>query len=178
MSGIDASAPAVNTGVDPLAALRGRFAQGGRVQWIGLRPARDVPMQVVAEAQAITGAGLVGDRYANASGKRGITLIQAEHLPAVAALVGRERIDPALVRRNVVVTGCNLLALIGRRFRLGSVLLEGTDICAPCARMEAALGNGGYSAMLGHGGITTRVLDGGVIALGDALQLLTEADPA
>lgn len=178
MSGTPASAPDADHVANRLAELSGRFAREGRVHWIGLRPARDVPMTVVTHAEAVVGAGLVGDRYNNASGKRGITLIQGEDLPTIANLVGRDQVNPALLRRNVVVAGCNLLALIGKRFRLGSAMLEGTDVCVPCARMETALGDGGYSAMIGHGGITARVLEAGVIALGDTIQLLTDADPA
>ena len=64
-------------------------------------------------------------RYTGGSGKRGITLIQAEHLPAIAALAGVELV-PALLRRNVVVSGIPLVALKGRQFRVGDVVLQGT----------------------------------------------------
>jgi MOSC domain-containing protein YiiM len=146
----------------------------GRVEWIGLRPKRDVPMQAVEEALAQTGIGLVGDRYAGGSGKRGVTLIQAEHLPAIAALAGRDALDPALLRRNVVVSGLPLVALKGRRFRLGEALLEGTEDCDPCSRMEDALGPGGYNAMRNHGGLCARILEGGRIRRGDALVVLAD----
>jgi MOSC domain-containing protein YiiM len=144
------------------------------VEWIGLRPKRDVPMQAVEEALAQTGIGLVGDRYAGGSGKRGVTLIQAEHLPAIAALAGRDALDPALLRRNVVVSGLPLVALKGRRFRLGEALLEGTEDCDPCSRMEDALGPGGYNAMRNHGGLCARILEGGRIRRGDALVVLAD----
>ncbi len=151
--------------------LMSQFPRGGRVGWIGLRPARDVAMESVASAEAVAGRGLVGDRYTNASGsgKRGITLIQAEHLPAIAALVGRDAVAPALLRRNVVVAGIPLIALKGRKFRIGDVLLEGTDSCDPCSRMEAALGPGGYNAMRGHGGLCARILEGGSLRVGDGV---------
>src|SRR6185369_7721781 len=102
------------------------------VDWIGLRPARDVAMREVVEVRAESGKGLVGDRYASGSGKRGITLIQAEHLPAIAMLSGHASVDPKILRRNLVVSGIPLIALKGRRFRIGEVLLEGTDSCDPC----------------------------------------------
>ena len=152
-----------------LGRLMATLPRAGRVQWIGLRPKRDVVMREVDEAMAATGLGLEGDRYASGSGKRGITLIQAEHLPVIAALAGMDRVQPATLRRNVVVSGLPLVALKGRRFRVGEVLLEGTDDCDPCSRMEAALGPGGYNAMRGHGGLCARILEGGRLRIGDAV---------
>lgn len=155
-----------------LEALLGAFPRRGRLRWIGLRPARDVPMQAVDSAQAVAGAGLVGDRYKGGSGKRGVTLLQAEHLPAIAGLSGHEAVDPATLRRNLLVAGIPLIALKGRRFRIGEVLLEGTGPCDPCSRMEAALGPGGYNAMRGHGGLTARVLEGGRLRIDDEVIAL------
>ena len=153
----------------PLGILMSSLPRAGRVEWIGLRPQRDVEMVSVPEALAITGRGLQGDRYASSSGKRGMTLIQAEHLPVIAALAGHDRVAAALLRRNLVVSGIPLVALKGRRFRIGEVLLEGTDECAPCSRMEAALGAGGYNAMRGHGGLCARILEGGQFRQGDVV---------
>ena len=155
-----------------LGQLMSVLPRSGKVQWIGLRPQRDVAMTEVSEAIAITGMGLQGDRYVGDSGKRGITLIQAEHLPAIAALAGSGLVAPAILRRNLVVSGLPLIALKGRRFRIGEVLLEGTDDCDPCSRMEAALGPGGYNAMRGHGGLCARILEGGRLRVGDAVTAI------
>lgn len=147
-----------------------RFPREGRVDFIGVRAARGVPMQAVDAVQAVAGRGIVGDRYSGGSGKRGVTLIQAEHLPVIAALAGLDAVDPILVRRNLVVSGIPLIALKGQRFRIGDVLLEGTGPCDPCSKMEAALGEGGYNAMRGHGGLCARIVEGGVMRLGDAVR--------
>lgn len=158
-----------------LGRLMATLPRAGRVEWIGVRPARDVPMEATDHVVAETGAGLVGDRYAGGSGERGITLIQAEHLPVIAALSGHDALVPATLRRNVMVSGLPLVALKGRRFRIGEVVLEGTDSCDPCSRMEAALGPGGFNAMRGHGGLCARILEGGTIRLGDAVVALADA---
>jgi len=150
-----------------LGKLMATLPRPGRVEWIGLRPARGQAMHEVAEAEAVTGKGLLGDRYASGSGKRGVTLIQAEHLPVIAVLSGHAEVAPSTLRRNLLVSGIPLVALKGRRFRIGEVLLEGTDDCDPCSRMEAALGPGGYNAMRGMGGLCARILEGGVIRAGD-----------
>ncbi len=142
--------------------------QRGRVQWIGVRPGREQAMISVQAVEIDIGGGLVGDRYKGGpESKRQVTLIQAEHLIAVGSLLGRAPIDPALLRRNLVVSGINLSALHQAHFQVGAVLLEGTGFCHPCSRMEAALGPGGYNAMRGHGGITARVLTPGTVRLND-----------
>src|SRR5688572_14931188 len=109
-----------------LVRLMSTLPRPGVVRWIGVRPARAAPMREVAHVDVVAGGGLVGDRYAGGSGKRGLTLIQAEHLPVIAALSGQAQVAPALLRRNVVVAGLPLVALKGRRFRIGSALFEGT----------------------------------------------------
>jgi MOSC domain-containing protein YiiM len=153
-----------------LRALMGRFPRAGTLTWIGLRPRRRDSLVPADEAVAEAGRGLIGDHAALRSlDKRQVTLIQAEHLAAVASLLGVAAIAPEDCRRNLVVARINLLALRNRRFRVGSVLFEGTGLCAPCSRMEENLGPGGYNAMRGHGGITARVLEGGVIRRGDAV---------
>jgi len=151
-----------------VAQLRARFAQAGRVTWLGLRPARAEPMREVERAVAHEARGLEGDRASTKrGGARQLSLLQAEHLPVIAALAGLDAPPaPALLRRNVLVAGINLLALRKRRFRIGNVVLEGGADCHPCSRMEAALGPGGYNAMRGHGGILARVLEGGELYIG------------
>ncbi|WP_323770300.1 MOSC domain-containing protein [Antarctobacter sp.] len=151
-----------------LADLRRTFAGPGRLEWIGLRPERKAPLVPVPRAE-IGPEGLTGDH--GRSGKRAVTLIQAEHLPVIAALVHRQEVPPDVLRRNLVISGINLTALREFGLRIGSVRLEVTAPCAPCSRMEAALGRGGYSAMRGHGGWCCAVVQSGWITQGDAVAL-------
>ena len=157
-----------------LASLLATLPQIGRVDWIGLRPARLEAMTVVSEVEAEPGKGLTGDRYNGRSDKRQVTLIQTEHLAVLASLLHRDRIDPALLRRNIAVQGLNLLALKDRQFQIGDAVLEYTGLCHPCSRMEQTFGPGGYNAVRGHGGITARVVSGGLIRSGDPVQAVTE----
>jgi MOSC domain-containing protein YiiM len=152
-----------------LAPLMQCFPRQGRLEWIGLRPRRRAALIRVDSARALTDAGLEGDHYGGRSGNRGITLLQAEHLAAISALAGVPAVSPATLRRNLLVSGINLLALKGRRFRIGEVLLEGTLPAHPCSRMEEVLGPGGYNVMRGHGGLCARVLEGGMLQVGDAV---------
>ncbi len=151
--------------------LLATLPQRGRLEWIGLRTARDAPTRIVTAVEAAPGKGLAGDRFRGSeASKRQVTLIQAEHVEVMQKLLG-QAIDPALLRRNLLVSGINLYALRHARFRVGVLLLEGTGICAPCSRMEQALGPGAFNAMRGHGGITARVIEGGELKVGDEVWM-------
>jgi MOSC domain-containing protein YiiM len=152
----------------PLAGLMNARMRPGKVEWIGVRPQRRAPMLIVQEAMLDVTHGLVGDRYSGRSGERHVTIIGQENLNAIAAFLGQE-VTPEQLRRNIVVSGINLLALKDKRFRLGEALLEMTAECHPCSRMEETFGEGGYNAVRSHGGITARVLENGTVRLGDAL---------
>ncbi|MGE0487151.1 MAG: MOSC domain-containing protein [Gammaproteobacteria bacterium] len=155
-----------------LAELFDSLPRSGRVTWLGARSARRAPLTACDRLILDAASGIAGDHYAGRSGRRQVTLVQHEHLAVLAALLARDDIDPALLRRNVVVAGINLLALAKRRFRMGATLLEGTGACHPCSRMEETFGAGGYNAVRGHGGITARVISGGIVHLGDTVTLL------
>ena len=167
-----------------LRELTQRFAGQGRVEAILLRPARLAPMASVSEVVVEPGRGLIGDRRSVAlrtgelAQKREVTIFQAEHLPVVAAWLRLPSVNPARLRRNLVVSGINLLSMrslfadVRLEWQFGEeVILEVTGSCHPCSRMEAELGERGYNAMRGHGGVTARVLVGGTIRVTDLVRL-------
>ena len=121
----------------------------GTVAWIGLRPAKREAMHSVTDANLSTDSGLVGDRYAGRSGERQVTMIQAEHLPVIASYLGCEQFPPELLRRNLVISGINLLALKNKTVDIGNAQIEITGLCHPCSRMEEIFGPGGYNAVRG-----------------------------
>lgn len=145
--------------------------QKGVITWIGVRPGRDELMQQPQEVEARAGNGLTGDRFKATRTLREVTLIQAEHIDAIASMLAKKTISPALLRRNLVVRGLNLLALKGRKFNVGSAQFQYTGLAHPCSKMERHLGPGGYNAMRGHGGITASIVFGGTIRIGDAVTI-------
>ena len=140
--------------------------QTGRIDGILVRPKRTQTPVVVQHWDVLS-----TQDHGKSSSKRAITLIQKEHFEVISALAGHT-VTWEKTRRNLLVSNINLLSLIGHRFRVGEVLLEGTCIVDPCNNMELAMGEGTYAAMMGHGGIGARIIEGGRIHIGDTVQWL------
>ena len=172
--------------------LADRFASQGRLESIILRPDRLQPAHFVQSVEAMPGYGLMGDRRSQqkrttaSACKREITLIQAEHIPLIAKWGNLDDLSPLQLRRNLVISGINLIALrspfpnLKLNWQIGEdVQFELTGPCDPCSRMEKDLGYGVYNAMRGHGGMTARLLTGGTIHVGDRIRLhISESTPA
>lgn len=143
----------------------------GTVLALHVAPRRGAPPEPREAVELRAGEGVVGDRHfrrgARPSRRRALTLVAAEDLAALA----REGLGlaPGATRRQVLVQGVELASLVGRRFRLGAALLEGTGPCTPCAHLEALTRPGVEQALAGRAGITARILEGGCVAVGDAL---------
>ncbi len=140
----------------------------GRVEEINIGPEQTLPTPV-ERAQARAGKGLVGNRYYFEDGAepgRALTLIAAEALAAMAAEQGIE-ITAAESRRNVLTRGIDLNALVGRRFRVGSVECVGVELCEPCSSLEKLTKPGVIKGLAHRGGLNADILSDGEIAVGD-----------
>jgi len=147
----------------------------GTLTWIGLRPERKASMVEVNETVALEDLGLRGDHRCDkipGSGRQ-VTLISQEYIEQIAHFTGRTSVHPALLRRNLVVKNINLSALRYQTFTIGEAVFEATTLCHPCSRMEAALGKGGFAAMLGHGGLCAKITRTGKVQVGDTVKLIT-----
>jgi len=154
--------------------LKASVPQTGQVEWIGIAAEKRAEIEEVQQVEVLPGHGLAGDHHAmkKPDTDRQVTLIQAEHLPIIAALCRRDTVTPDQLRRNIVVSGINLTALKQLKFQIGTAILEGTGACAPCELMEQNLGEGGYQAMRGHGGLTAKVIEPGEIKIGDTVETI------
>lgn len=161
-----------------------QFPQTGKIDAIILRPGRRETALSVSEGRAEPGVGMVGDRRAekqrdgDAARKRELTLVQAEHLPLIARWCGVDAIDPRQLRRNLVVSGINLLSMkspfpdLRCEWQVGdSACIVVTGSCDPCSLMETDVGYGAYNGMRGHGGLTALITAAGVIRVGDSVRL-------
>ena len=138
-------------------------------------------MQLLSQVEATAGVGLAGDRYATGAGfysprptdpgAREVTLFEAEVLESLRSEFGIA-LSAAEHRRNLTVRGVPLKGLLGKRFRIGEVLLEGVKDCPPCEHLEQLVGRPVLQPLVSRGGLRARVLQGGTIRVGDAVSAL------
>ena len=145
----------------------GRVDGVGTVAGILIAPRAEAPLRRVQSLTALPGRGLEGDRYAEGRGTfsapgRGyeITLVEAEVLDAV-------ELSWEDARRNIVTTGISLNALVGHRFRIGSVTCVGRRLAEPCAHLEKLARPGLLRPLIHRGGLRADILSGGIITTGD-----------
>ena len=140
-------------------------------------PVLKQPLHEVDQVVCVVGHGLEGDRKFRREGlppskngpDREVTLIEAEAIEAVNRDCDIE-LRPVETRRNVLTRGVALNHLVGRRFRVGDVLLEGLRLCEPCEHLESLTRPGVREALLHRGGLRAQVLEGGLIKVGDAIS--------
>ena len=141
----------------------------GVVEQIAISPESEVLPQPVASVRVVAGKGLEGDRYFDDGPENAITLIQAEALEGLFADTGIE-LTHAASRRQVLTRGIELNPLVGRRFRVGEVLCEGTELCEPCNHLQGLTQPGVLRGMVHRAGLRASVLEGGTIAQGDVVR--------
>ena len=151
----------------------------GSVEGLAIAPAAEAPMQLLDIAKAFAGRGLAGDRYAagagtfspRASRRPGydLTLIAAEVLDELAA--AGHALDFAGTRRNVLSRGVDVNALVGRTFRIGQVVCQGSRLCEPCVHLDGLSGPGLLRPLIHRGGLRADILTDGEVRLGAPIRL-------
>lgn len=147
------------------------------VKRIFVAEARGKPMKSMASVEAVTGQGLVGDRYFNKGIRRGpdyqVSLIEAEAIGEFTKELGF-RMTEDMPRRNLVTADVRLNELLGKRFFVGPVLLEGLELCEPCSLFAKRTYPQVVSFFKGRGGLRARIVQGGTIRIGDAVAVAPE----
>ena len=151
----------------------------GKLLAIAIATERKAAMQCVERAEVLAGAGLVGDRYGEGIGA---AQFQGRRKPEnEVTLIAREAIDAANdefnmtidhldTRRNLLTEGVPLNDLVGKTFRVGLVLLKGLELCEPCGYLERRTYPFIRMALKHRGGLRCCVIEGGAIAVGDAVE--------
>lgn len=170
--------------IDPFATRAARGDRNvGTVEGIYVAPTKEAPMRPVPAATAVPDRGLVGDRYEAKAGTftpktdrlRGydITLIEREVLDELTLPDGK-RLAPEESRRNILTSGIDLNALVGKEFRIGAVRALGQRLCEPCVHLQRLTRPGVVVALVHKGGLRADVIGGGEIKLGDRIEATSQ----
>jgi MOSC domain-containing protein YiiM len=136
-------------------------------------------MEALDEVEAVVGHGLTGDRYLEGRGfysarptdpgAREVTLFEGEVLDRLASEHGIT-LSAGEHRRNLTTRGIRLSELLGQRFQVGNVLLEGVKDCPPCDHLQELTGKAVLAPLVNLGGLRARVVEGGTLRVGDAIR--------
>jgi MOSC domain-containing protein YiiM len=147
----------------------------GRVEAIFLSPEHGELPAPVERVRARAGGGLEGNRYfwddGSAPPGQALTLIAAEAVEAVAD-EGDVSVEPPATRRNVLTRGIDVNALVGQRFRIGTVECQGVELCEPCTTLEGMTQPGVIKAFVHRCGLNADILTDGEISVGDSVSIL------
>lgn len=151
------------------------------VEYIFITPNGSQSMQRLPEVRALAGCGLEGDRYCQGTGYWTpfgdvceATLISGEDLDYIESELGL-KVKSGEHRRNIVVRGMDLSSLAGKRFRVGDALLEYDRPRPPCRHVQEMTDPGMTRALVNRGGHCARVIEGGHIREGDAVEVVEKA---
>lgn len=152
-----------------------------------IAPKKDAPTVEVARATLLPGQGIEGDRRCRArqeslfetapdlthfaGREQELTLISAEAIDAFNAQNGTD-IPYIAFRRNLVTRDIDLNALVGRRFRVGSVECVGLELCEPCSKLARLVDRRVLPDLVHRGGLRAAILGHGSVVPGDPLQVL------
>lgn len=148
-----------------------------RVEAIYTAPSEALPVVRRDRAYARPGIGLDGDRYANGTGywsgdnkvSRDLTLIQSEVIDNLCSQLGQP-LEAGTFRRNLVTRGVQLNELVGKRFRVANVVVEGTSLCEPCVHLERLVGRPILRKLVHQGGLRANILTMGEISTDDPIS--------
>ena len=127
----------------------------------------------VANVEAVSGKGLVDDRYFNENNDADIqlTLIESENIDHYNSISGTN-IPYIDFRRNIITKGINLNKLVGKEILIGKVKLKGHRLCPPCKYLQDKLQQKNLvKNLVNRGGLRCEILSNGKISIHDKIKL-------
>jgi len=140
-----------------------------RVLHLFRAPRKRAPMEELTEAQLLEQTGFDGCAHARpGGGNRQVLLVDIETLNAVG-------LEPGVIRENITTEGLDVNALkIGEKLTAGEVELQVSAVCDPCELMEE-IRAGLMNELAGRRGMLCRVLRGGTVRQGEAIEVQKES---
>ena len=141
---------------------------------LGITAINNQSIQEVDSIEVIANQGIVGDRHFKKFNDpyNQISLIDSEGIDNYNIKFGLN-ISYIDFRRNIITKGTKLNDLVGKKFKVGNVELEGIDLCRPCRHLSEILNqNNIIKEFLRKGGLRCQILSSSNINVGDKIKSL------
>ena len=144
-----------------------------KVYKLGISANNNQTISEVNSIKVLANQGIVGDRHFNEFNDpyNQITLIESENIDNYNVKYGLN-IPYKDFRRNIITKGIKLNDLVGKRFQIGKVELEGIDLCRPCKHLSEILDQDNIiKEFLRRGGLRCQILTSSTIEVGDKINV-------
>ena len=118
--------------------------------------------------------GIVNDRYYGnfKNSYEQVTFIESEKIDDFNRKI-KKKLDYKDFRRNIITKGIKLNHLVGKKLKIGSVEVEGMDLCRPCRHLNESLNQDNVlKEFLRKGGLRCQILTSSSINIGDKVEVL------
>tara|TARA_Y100000816_G_C26050912_1_gene550995 strand:- start:234 stop:680 length:447 start_codon:yes stop_codon:yes gene_type:complete len=140
---------------------------------LGIAEKNNFPINEMDSIKVLANQGIVGDRHFSKfnDAYNQLSLIESENIDYYNMKYGLN-IPYLDFRRNVVTKGVLLNDLVGKRFFVGEVELEGIDLCRPCRHLCEVLNQDNIiKEFLRKGGIRCQILSSSYLNVGDKIRI-------
>ena len=141
---------------------------------IGITDKNNKNINEVKSIEVLENKGVVGDRHFDEFNDPycQLSLIESENIDFYNSKYNLN-IPYVDFRRNIITKGIRLNDLIGKKFLVGNVKVEGIDLCRPCRHLTEILNQQNIlKEFLRKGGLRCQILSSSIINVGDKIRVL------
>ena len=145
-----------------------------KVLKLGITKNNNKKIDEVESIEVIANKGIIGDRHFKDYNDPfcQLSLIESENIDYYNTKYNLN-IPYVDFRRNIITKGIRLNDLIGKKFLIGNVKVEGLDLCRPCRHLTEMLNQKNIlKEFLRKGGLRCQILSSSKIVIGDELKEL------
>ena len=142
---------------------------------LGITSNNNKKIEEVESIEVLANKGVVGDRHFDNYNDPycQLSLIEAENIDEYNLKFGLN-IPYLDFRRNIITKGIKLNDLVGKKFSIGNVEVEGIDLCRPCRHLTEMLDQENIlKEFLRKGGLRCQILSSSKINIGDTINVLS-----
>ena len=139
---------------------------------LGITSQNNLPIKEVKAIEVVANKGIVGDRHFDEFNDpyNQISMIESENIDYYNIKYGLS-IPYINFRRNIITQGIKLNDLVGKKFFVGDVHLEGVDLCRPCRHLAETLNQDNIiKEFLRRGGLRCQILSSSTLKVGDKIK--------